>query len=231
MRILLADTTWTSATAAADLRASGFFVTQVNDGVELLDFAKSGVQSAIIFDYDLPDQDGAGVLRKLRALHPKLPIFVLSQNANWPLRKRLFELGADDVIIGEFSTQELCARVYAAVRRSGGFAVPQLSLGALTIDTTAQKASINGAVLRLTRKEYEILEMLAFAHDRMVSRDEFMGQLYAWEDEPSARIINVYLSRIRSQIAAAGGDLDMIETVWGLGYRFNLDASLKRNAA
>ncbi|MFT6452810.1 MAG: DNA-binding response OmpR family regulator [Halocynthiibacter sp.] len=231
MRILLADTTWTSATAAADLRTSGFFVTQVNDGAELLDFAKDGAQSAIIFDQDLPDEDGASILRKLRALHPQLPIFVLTSETEWSHRKHLFDLGADDVIVGEFSTQELSARVRAAVRRTGGFALPQLPLGALAIDTCTQTVSVEGNRLHLTRKEYEILEMLALSRDRMVSRDEIMSQLYAWEDEPSVRIINVYLSRIRAQIAAAGGNQDVVETVWGLGYRLNVNAQTGRIAA
>ncbi|MGH1331278.1 MAG: response regulator transcription factor [Paracoccaceae bacterium] len=231
MRILLADTTWTSATAAADLRAAGYFVTQVNDGAELLDFAKDGAQSAIVFDVDLPDQSGESALRKLRALHPHLPIFLLTKSAEWSAHQRLFDLGADDVIAGEFSSQELAARLRAAVRRSGGFALPQLPLGPLSIDTNAQIARINDVQLHLTRKEYEIVEMLALARDRMVSRDEIMSQLYAWEDEPSARIINVYLSRIRTQISAAGGNPDMVETVWGLGYRLNPSIAPERIAA
>lgn len=230
MRVLLAETTWHSATAAADLRRAGFLVTSVDDGATLMDFAADGAQSAVLFDLELPDTDGASLMKGLRAAHPQLPVFVLARGTEWATCQTLFQLGADDVVNGPFAPRELAERVRAAVRRAQGFAQPEIQIGPLTIDTRAQQALWAGHALKLTRKEYEILEMLALARDRMVSRDEIMSQLYAWEDEPAARILNVYLSRIRGQITAAGGAPAILQTVWGLGYRLCAEALPDRAA-
>ncbi|MGC8202110.1 response regulator transcription factor [Aliiroseovarius sp. PTFE2010] len=224
MRILLAETSWHSATAAADLRKSGFLVTAVNDGSELMEFATDSAQSAIILEMNLPDMDGFDLVSKLRAADSKMPIFVLAEEGDWDFSKRLFELGADDVLVGKFSPAELAERVRAAVRRSGGYGTVTLQVGDLAVNTRDQSATFAGQPIKLTRKEYEIVEMLALNRDRMVSRDEIMAQLYAWEDEPAARILNVYLSRIRSQIAGAGGVPEVLQTVWGLGYRLHSSA-------
>lgn len=219
MRILMSETTWHSATIATDLARAGFLLTRADTGAETLVYATDGAQSAILIDHDLPDMSAHHLLRRLRYLHPRMPLFVLiPAKMDWPDRKILFDHGADDLIPTALPAVELVARLRAAIRRAGGFAAPVLGLGALQIDTSDQSVTIHGRPLSLTRKEYEILEMLALARNRMISRDALMNQLYALSDEPGARILNVYLSRIRSAISAAGGDPAMVETIRGAGY-------------
>jgi DNA-binding response OmpR family regulator len=87
------------------------------------------------------------------------------------------------------------------------------------LNTLTNTASIDANRLQLSRKEYEILELLTLKHGSLVTRETLMNHLYAWTDEPDSRIINVYLSRIRHQIEICGGDPALLETVWGLGYR------------
>ncbi|WP_417241847.1 response regulator transcription factor [Celeribacter sp.] len=224
MRVLLAETNWNAMTAGAGLCEAGLLVTRVNNGTELLEFAKFGEQSAIVFDLDVPDMDGHKLLSDLRERHPLMPIYVLSQSEEWDARSRAYALGADVVMTGKVDPDYLAAQIKAAVRRTSGYSSALLQVGPMVLDTDLNRASIDGATLHLTRKEYEILEMLVLNRERLVTREAFMAHLYAWDDEPDARIINVYLSRIRQQIEVCGGDANMLETVWGLGYRISAQA-------
>lgn len=221
MRVLISETNWNSMSAAAGLAEAGFLVTRVNDGREMLDFAEFGEQSAVVMDLDMPDMDGLKLLEKTRRDHPLMPIYVLSGSSDWEVRKKAYEMGADDVIAGTVNPEMFAAQIRAAVRRVAGYTNSQLSMGILELNTDKNIAHIGGKELRLTRKEYEILELLVLNRERLVTREAFMNHLYAWDDEPDTRIINVYLSRIRGQIAECGGDSDMLETVWGLGYRIS----------
>lgn len=219
MRILLAETNWNSMALASGLTKAGLIVTRVDDGHELLDFAKFGAQSAIVFDLNMVGVKGTTLLKELRARHPRMPIYVLMENAHWDTQKLAFDLGADDVFVGDRNVNVAAAQIMAGVRRASGYSSAIISLGALTLDTLSNTASIDGTMMQLTRKEYEILELLALNRGALVTREAFMNHLYAWDDEPDSRIINVYLSRIRHQIEACGGDATTLETVWGLGYR------------
>lgn len=219
MRVLLAETNWNAMTAAVGLDEAGLLVTRVNDGRELMDFADFGEQNAIVLDLDVPDMNAFKLIESLRHRDPLMPIYALTTHEDWETRKRAYEAGADDVIAGPVKPAYLAAQIKAAVRRTAGYASKKLRVGGLELDTDFNVASINGAALQLTRKEYEILEMLVLNRERLVTRETFMNHLYAWDDEPDTRIINVYLSRIRQQIEQCGGEPDVVETVWGLGYR------------
>ncbi|WP_417263898.1 response regulator transcription factor [Celeribacter sp.] len=230
MRVLLAETNWNAMTAAAGLCDAGFLVTRVNDGRELMDFADFGEQSAVVLDLDMPDINGFQLIEQLRRKDPLKPIYALTEQTDWACRKKAYDCGADDVISGPVHPAALAAQIKAAVRRTGGYSSAALQVGPLCLDTEQMIATMHGRALHLTRKEYEILEMLVLNRERLVTRETFMNHLYAWDDEPDARIINVYLSRIRQQIELCGGEAEMVETVWGLGYRITSDAAQKRVA-
>ena len=172
-----------------------------------------------LLDVDLPDLDPLKCLARLRQHHPVTPIFLIGAAADWPHRQAAFDRGADGVLEAGYDPALLAARIRAAVRRVEGHAQAAPAFGPLSVDTATCVARFDGTRLRLTRKEYEIVEMLVLRRGRLVSREAMLNQLYAWEDEPDARILNVYLSRIRSRVTAAGGDAGMLVTVWGLGYR------------
>lgn len=219
MRVLLAETNWNAMTAAAGLGQEGLLVTRVNDGAEILDFAEFGEQNAVVFDLDVGDMDGLILLDKLRARHPLMPIYVLTKNEAWSHKADVYARGADVVISGNVDPAYLAAQIKAGVRRTFGYAQADLHVGTLVLHTDQIRATVDDQVLQLTRKEYEILEMMVLSRETLVTREAIMNHLYAWDDEPDGRIINVYLSRIRHQIEACGGNPDMLETVWGLGYR------------
>ncbi|GAA6187921.1 response regulator transcription factor [Litorivita sp. NS0012-18] len=224
MRILISDTNWTTAALARDLRAAGFFVTEANDGEELIEFALNGMQDAILFDLDLPDMKGADVLRSLRAILPHTPICTTGAKVDGTLRVKLMDAGADDVFARDTDGALIAAHLRAFVRRTNGFATPLLRNGSLEIDLSAQSVSIQGTPLHLTRLEYELIEMLSLRSGILVTREMIMSQLYAWEDEPDPKIIDVYICRIRSKMAALGAADDLIHTSFALGYRIDLPA-------
>ena len=111
------------------------------------------------------------------------------------------------------------ARLRAYVRRARGFARPQIGLGVLTLDLDLRQVRAGGTLVPLTRLEYEIVESLALRRGAVMTREEIMLQLYAWEDEPDAKILDVYLCRIRSKLAAAGAGGSLIATSYSHGYR------------
>ena len=230
MRVLISETNWNSMTAAAGLEEAGFLVTRVNDGRELTDFAEFGAQNAIVVDADLPDMDAIRLIEHLRERNPLTPIYLLMKDDDWKGRCAAYDAGVDDVLIAPVHPAALAAQIRAGVRRTSGYSSRTVSVGALVLDTDLNAAQIGGNTLQLTRKEYEILELLVLHRERLVTREVFMNHLYAWEDEPDARIINVYLSRIRHQIETCGGAPEMLETVWGLGYRISATAPEKQAA-
>jgi DNA-binding response OmpR family regulator len=230
MRVLLAETNWNAMIAATGLTEAGMLVTRVNDGRELMDFADFGEQSAVVLDLDMPDLNALKLIAQLRRKDALMPIYALTENASWETRKKAYDMGADDVISGPVQPAMLAAKIKAAVRRTGGYASKELRVGALVLNTETISASIGTKTLQLTRKEYEILEMLMLHRECLVTREALMNHLYAWDDEPDARIINVYLSRIRQQIETCGGDPELVETVWGLGYRIAAQKTTRQAA-
>lgn len=225
MRILISETNWTTSALIKDLRAAGFFVTEANDGEELIEFALNGTQDAILFDLDLPDMKGNDVLRSLRAILPHTPICATASNPTTEVRLRLLEHGADEVFSAEADPSVIAAHLRAFVRRTAGFSTPILRNGNLEIDLNTQAVLVGGLPMRLTRLEYELIEMLTLRNGTLVTREMIMSQLYAWEDEPDPKIIDVYICRIRSKMAALGAADDLIHTSFALGYRIDPPAA------
>ncbi|MEC8667040.1 MAG: response regulator transcription factor [Pseudomonadota bacterium] len=230
MRILLTDMTWHMAIVAKSLRDAGFFVTEAGDVSELLEFAQTGEQDAILIDPDLPKADARVILRQLRSLKGRTPICVHTRRD--VDRIAMLAAGADDVFDAEISMAEMSARLQSFVRRAAGFGSPVLRIGDLQIDLAAQSVHLGDMPIRLTRLEYELIETMALRRGALITRDEIMLQLYAWQDEPDAKIIDVYICRIRAKLAAAGATEDLISTSFSQGYRlFSRPSEVLPNAA
>ena len=221
MRLLLAQTTATLRAAAADLDRLGFLVSRTDTAEDLLDFALTASVEAVLLDEHIGSPGAEAVMTSLRARHPLLPIVVLAEGAD---RERAWQLrvaGADHVFTDRFCAREVAHRIAAMVRRSSGFPGPRIRAAGLDFDMIRREVRSGGRTIGLARLEYELLEMLALRQGQHVSRAEIMTQLYAWEDEPDDSIVEVYLSRIRRKITAAGGDPAPIETAVGRGWRLS----------
>jgi DNA-binding response OmpR family regulator len=139
---------------------------------------------------------------------------------------RALSLGADDVIARKADAAEIVARVQAVARRRAGLAAPMVETGGLVIDSLGRRVLVGHNEVPLTRLEYELLELLALRHGRIVARDEIMAQLYALNEAPDAKIIGVYVHHIRAKIAALGGNPSVLENVRGRGYALATPGSL-----
>ena len=189
------------------------------------DLGEEGVDLAKIYDYDivlldlnLPDMSGYEVLRSLRSAKVRTPVLILSGLASIEDKIRGLGLGADDYLSKPFHKDELIARIHALVRRSKGHADSVIAIGDLIINLEFRYVEVQGRKLHLTGKEYQMLELLALRIGSTLTKEMFLNHLYGDMDEPEAKIIDVFICKLRKKLANASGGQDFIETIWGRGY-------------
>jgi len=220
MRLLLTDTTWNMAILAQELRQAGFYVTEAANAAELREHLRLGEQDAVLIDPDLPDGEALDLIREIRSGHPRLPVCLFTRQVGDKLMSQALSQGADDVIRWpDHGIGDITARLRAYVRRAAGYATAEVTFGGLCVDLDRQSVRVGAMPVRLTRVEYELVETLTLRRGAVITRDQIMLQLYAWQDEPDAKIIDVYICRIRAKLAAAGAGEEVIATAFRQGYR------------
>jgi len=184
---------------------------------EALDLAR-------IYDYDaavirLADTRPAetDLIRRLRVGGLRCPIIAVAYSLGESSRLRVLEAGVDDLIVSATSSEEIFLRVQNQVRRSRGFQSPSLRLGNVEINMNAKKIFVAEREVTLTKKEYQIVEILALRKGCVLSKEAILDHLYGGLDEPNPKIIDVFICKIRKKLMALGAD-DLIETNWGRGY-------------
>ena len=208
------------------LRGEGFDVHSVATGEEGVELSKLNNHDLILLDLNLPDMSGFDVLRSLRNARVRTPILILSAISSIGSKVNGLAFGADDYLTKPFHKDELMARLHAIMRRSAAHADTLVRCGDLVINFEAQRADIAGKVVRLTKKEFQILELLALRKGSTITKEMLLNHLYRGMDEPVAKIIDVFLCKVRRKLAARSGGKDYIETVWGRGYRLRDPASM-----
>jgi two-component system cell cycle response regulator CtrA len=158
------------------------------------------------------------VLRSLRVSKVKTPILILSGNADMENKVKGLGFGADDYMTKPFHRDELVARIHAIVRRSQGLAQSVVHIGDLVVNLDSKTVEINHVRVRLTGKEYQMLELLSLRKGTTLTKEMFLNQLYGGMDEPEIKIIDVFICKLRKKLADASNGKDYIETVWGRGY-------------
>ncbi|SFB18516.1 two-component system, OmpR family, alkaline phosphatase synthesis response regulator PhoP/two-component system, cell cycle response regulator CtrA [Poseidonocella pacifica] len=221
MRILIADTTWATAGIAKGLRDAGFLITSCDAGEYLASYTRTARQNAIVLDTDSGGPSPFEVIMQLRDAAPTCPIVFIDGRGDETLRTRLLNAGADDVIDASSDRDVVVSRIGAVARRAAGLSQPLIELGDLRVDLLNRVVFAPASRVPLSPKEYELLEHLALNRKRMVTRDELLSQIYAFENEPTPRIIDVFVCKIRSKLATAGSVQVVIETVRGRGYRLS----------
>jgi len=176
----------------------------------------------VVLDINLPVLDGFEVCRILRSRTEtrQVPIIILTARAAEDDRVGGLELGADDYITKPFSLRELTARVRAVLRRATVKAetATRVYRGArLSVDFDAVAVAVEGKPVRLTRREFELLQYLVQNKNRVVSRDRLLERVWGYERVIETRSVDVHVGRLRSKLGPAG---QQVETVVGLGYRF-----------
>jgi two-component system cell cycle response regulator CtrA len=200
------------------LLAKGFVVEIARNGEDARDLGELYDFDLILLDLDLPDMSGLEVLRDLRREKVQTPIMIMTGSDGVETKVKALSGGADDYICKPFHKDELIARMRAVIRRSKGFAHSVISIGELTIDLDAKLTYIHGQRVHLTGREYQTLELLALRKGKTLNKELFLNSLYGGVDEPEAKIIDVFICKLRKKLTLAGGGKTLIETVWGGGY-------------
>jgi DNA-binding response OmpR family regulator len=177
----------------------------------------------VILDLMLPNLDGIEICRQLRRVHPDLPVIMLTALGQEDDRIAGLEVGADDYVTKPFSPRELVLRVESVLRRrvsAMADAPVVLSVGPLTLDTAARRACKNGVELNLTVRELDLLTYLMSHPGTAFTRTELMAAVWGWTFGDQSTV-TVHVRRVREKIEDDPKDPQLIQTVWGVGYRLD----------
>jgi two-component system cell cycle response regulator CtrA len=225
MRVLLVEEDLIAARGITQmLKAAGAVVDQTDSGEDSLELLRHYEYDIVLLDLALPDIEGFEVVRRMRVARNDTPVLILSGITMPQARVKALSLGADDFITKPYDKAELLARMQAIVRRSKGFSQPTVRLGRLELNLDTREVTIDNRDLRLTGKEYAILELLVLRKGMVLTKEAFLNHLYGGMDEPEVKIIDVFVCKLRKKLARAGAD-GIIGTIWGRGYMIRESAT------
>jgi two-component system, cell cycle response regulator CtrA len=200
------------------LKSEAFQVDTTHLGENGVGLGQVNEYELIVLDLNLPDMSGYDVLRSLRVGRIRTPVLILSALADIDHKVRGLGIGADDYLTKPFHKDELLARIRAILRRSVGNSETVIRCGELVVKLDHKRVEMAGRNIELTRKEYEIIELLASRQGAPISKEMFLNHMYGGMDEPEHKIIDVFICKARKKIVQASGGKDYIETVRGRGY-------------
>lgn len=222
MRILIIeDSDILRTNIAIGLRKQGYVVDESADGEDGLWQAEAGGHDMVVLDLGLPKIDGMLVLDRLRQNGCTVPVLILTARDSIDARVAGLGAGADDYLVKPFAFEELVARIEALLRRSHGAATNILSVDTLLLDTAARKVTLDGAPVRLARREYALLEILMRNAGAVVSRTDIESRIYDDYVEPNSNVVDAAISILRKAIDKSGAP-SRIETRRGEGYRLRV---------
>ena len=219
MRILVADDQREMALALETaLKRERFTVDKVFNGQDALDYAQTGDYDLVVLDIMMPQLDGLQVVQRLRQEKIATPVLLLTARGQVDDRIAGLNAGADDYLAKPFVLGEFLARVRALLRRSGTYSPSQLmSFGDLTLDKESFQLSAHGASVRLSNKEYQIMETLMRHGGRCVSTRLLMDQVWGFDGSGEVGTIWVYISNLRRRLETIGSSV-CITAIRGIGY-------------
>jgi two-component system cell cycle response regulator CtrA len=218
VRVLLVEDDLTSALGVSMmLKAAGAVIEHAETGEEAIELTRHYEYDIVLLDLILPDIEGYEVVRRMRLARNETPVLIVSGLTRPQAKVKGFSLGADDFISKPFDRSELLARMQAVTRRSKGFGQPTIRIGLIELNLDCREVTVDGQEVRLTGKEYSILELLVLRKGMVLTKEAFLNHLYGGMDEPELKIIDVFICKLRKKLAQAGAD-NVIGTIWGRGY-------------
>lgn len=201
------------------LQRDGHEVLSAGDGDKALELARTGVD-LVVLDVMIPKPDGLEVTRLLRTASP-VPILIVSARGEESDRVVGLELGADDYLTKPFAPRELLARVKALLRRSQMPSMSSIEHRRLVIDPESRRVKVDGELVELTGREYDILRTMAAVPGKSFTRDDLLNQVWGPEYVGEARRVDNYISRLRGKLKRPDKP-ELIRSIWGVGYRLEL---------
>lgn len=218
-KILIADDELRMRRLVGDvLKKEGYSVVEAADGTKALDiFNETQDFDLVILDVMMPGYDGWTVCREIRKVS-QVPIIMLTAKGQETDELFGFDLGADEYISKPFSLKILVARVQALLKRTGG-SLEVMSFEGLEIDNLGRHVFIDGENIEMSPKEYELLLYLAENTGRALSRDQILNAVWAYDYFGDVRTVDTHIKKLRLKL---GSKSEYIQTVRGLGYRFEV---------
>ncbi len=203
------------------LLKKGFLVLEAENGAEAVDifFAEKDI-ALIILDVMMPKMDGWEVCREIRQ-YSKIPIIMLTARGDEQDELLGFELGVDEYISKPFSPKILVARVEAILRRSNLTGQEKvLEVGGVCVDKAAHQVTLDGKPMELSYKEFELLSYFVENEGIALSREKILNSVWNYDYFGDARTIDTHVKKLRSKMGKKG---EYIKTVWGMGYKFEVE--------
>ena len=202
------------------LTVKGFLVVEAGDGEEAIDiFFEQKDIALILLDVMMPKMDGWEVCRTIRK-YSQVPIIMLTARGEEQDELQGFSLGVDEYISKPFSPKILVARVEAILRRSSTMSQEVIDVGGIHIDKSAHQVLVAGKNVDLSYKEFELITYFAENQGIALSREKILNNVWNYDYFGDARTIDTHVKKLRSKLGDKG---DYIKTIWGMGYKFEVD--------
>ena len=218
MRILIAeDEVATAKALQVLLKKNNYSVDIVHNGYDAWDYISTSLYDAIVLDIMMPGKSGIEVLKLLRQKQIKTPVLMLTAKAELEDRIAGLDAGADDYLPKPFAAGELIARVKALLRRSDQYTDAALQVGNVVLDQSRYEIAVGGNTMRLTNKEYQLLELFARHPGVVFSSDHLMEKIWGWDSESDIGVVWTHIGFIRKKLRTLQADVE-IRTIRGVGY-------------
>ncbi|QKQ77182.1 response regulator [Nostoc sp. TCL240-02] len=220
MKILVVEDDELNAYTLTNLLTNQNYAVEVaTDGDAAWDFIQAYDYDLILLDVVLPKLDGISLCRKIRSNGLQMPILLMTGRDSSHEKAIGLDAGADDYLVKPFDLEELVARVRALLRRPAVTSQPVLECGKLRLDPSSCEAIYAGNLLPLTPKEFALLELFLRNNRRVFSCGMILEHLWSYEDTPQEEAVRTHIKGLRHKLKAVGAPSDLVETVYGIGYR------------
>jgi two-component system OmpR family response regulator len=220
MKILLVEDDDRIAPALIEALTDHHYVVDVaSDGEQGFEFVQTFPYELLILDVMLPKLNGLELCQKVRRYGYKMPVLMLTARDTYTDKVTGLDVGADDYVVKPFDLNELLARIRALLRRGTADLTMFLECGHLQLNPNNYEVTYADELLHLTPKEYRILELLLRHRDRTFSKAEIIEHLWSFAEPPNEETVKVHIRSLRQKLKQAGAATDLIETIYGLGYK------------
>lgn len=218
MRLLIAEDEQELANAlTAILKHNNYSVDTVYDGEDALAYLQTELYDAAVLDIMMPKMDGLSVLKQIRKEGCSIPIIMLTAVSGVDNKVTGLDLGADDYLTKPFSTKELLARIRAITRRHEDLTSSVLTFEDLSLNRSTYELSCKGNHIKLSNKDFQIMEMLLVTPGQIISTEQFMDKIWGYDSDAELNVVWVYISNLRKKLTGLQSQVS-IKATRNLGY-------------